>query len=126
VVLFIARGAPHDVPGAFDFLGYLPGRGHPVGLAPPPEPTADQMVVDHDFFQRQAGGSRRRRLGSSDGLDTDPDLTVVIADMNRAVHRLHRRVGEERNLVNRGLATGLFFTKRLWYWLLLISAAGLA
>jgi hypothetical protein len=46
--------------------------------------------------------------------------------MNRAVHRLHRRVGEERNLVNRGLATGLFFTKRLWYWLLLISAAGLA
>ncbi len=34
-----------------------------VDLQPPAEPAADQVIVNHDLFQRQAG-SLRRRLGS--------------------------------------------------------------
>ena len=40
-------------------------------------------------------------LGARDRLIADPDLAAVLADMDRAVHRLHCRVREERNLVGR-------------------------
>ena len=76
-------------------------RATPSTLQPPAEAAADQMIVDDDLVQRQAGGLRRRRLGARDGLAADPDLAAVLADMDRAVHRLHRRVREERNLVGR-------------------------
>ena len=72
-----------------------------IDLEPAAEAAADQMIVDHDLVQRQAGGLRGRRLGARDGLVADPDFAAVLADMDRAVHRLHRRVREERNLVGR-------------------------
>jgi hypothetical protein len=59
------------------------------------------MIVDHNLVQRQTGGLRRRRLGSCEDLVADPDLAVVLADMNRAVHRLHCRMREERHLIDR-------------------------
>ena len=34
-------------------------------------------------------------------LGADPDFAAVLTDMDRAVHRLHRRVREKRNLVDR-------------------------
>ena len=101
VVLDIFLAGPHDLHGTIDMLRDLDGASDAVGLEPPAEPAADQMVVDHDLVQRQAGGLRRRRLGARDGLAADPDFAAVLADMNRAVHRLHRRVREERNLVGR-------------------------
>ena len=82
-------------------LGDLDGASDAVDLEPPAEAAADQMIVDDDLVQRQAGGLRRRRLGAREGLGADPDFAAVLADMNRAVHRLHRRVREERNLVGR-------------------------
>ena len=51
--------------------------------------------------KRQTGGLRRGRLGPREGLGADPDFAAVLADMDRAVHRLHRRVREERNLIGR-------------------------
>jgi hypothetical protein len=39
-------------------------------------------------------------------LAADPDFAAVLADMNCAVHRLHRRVREERNLVRLHLGDG--------------------
>ena len=72
-----------------------------VGLQPPAEAAADQMIVHHDLVQRQARGLRGRRLGARHGLAADPDFAAVLADMDRAVHRLHRGVREERNLVGR-------------------------
>ena len=71
----------------------------PSDLQPPAKAAADQMIVDHDLVQRQTGGLRRRCLCACDGLGADPDFAAVLADMNRAVHRLHRRVREEGNLV---------------------------
>ena len=72
-----------------------------VGLQPPAKAAADQMIVDDDLLQRQAGGLCGRRLGARDRLAADPDFAAVLADVNRAVHRLHRGVREERNLVGR-------------------------
>ena len=79
----------------------LDGANDAVDLQPPAKAAADQMIVDHDLVQRQACGLRRRRLGARDDLAADPDFAAVLADMNRAVHRLHGRVREERNLVGR-------------------------
>jgi hypothetical protein len=58
VVLDIFLARPHDLDRTIDMLGDL----HRVGFQPPAEAAADQMVVDRDLVQRQAGGLRRRRL----------------------------------------------------------------
>jgi len=39
-----------------------------VDVQAPAKTAADQMIVNHDLVQRQAGGLRRRGLGSRDGL----------------------------------------------------------
>ncbi len=101
VVLDVFLAGPHDLDGAVDLLRDLDGAGDAIDLQPPAKAAADQMIVDHDLVQRQAGDLRRRRLGSRDDLGADPDFAAVLADMNRAVHRLHRGVREERNLVDR-------------------------
>ena len=82
-------------------LAISTARMTPSVSEPPAEAAADQMIVDDDLVQRQARGLRRRRLGARHRLAADPDLAAVLADMNRAVHRLHRGVREERNLVDR-------------------------
>ena len=101
VVLDVFLAGPDDLDGTVDMLGDLDGASDAIDLQPPAKAAADQMIVDHDLVQRQAGGLRRRRLGARDGLAADPDFAAVLADMNRAVHRLHRRVREERNLIGR-------------------------
>jgi hypothetical protein len=72
-----------------------------ISLQPPPEATTDQVIVDDDLIQRQAGRLRCRRLDARHGLAADPDFATVLADMNRAVHRLHGRVREEGEMVGR-------------------------
>jgi hypothetical protein len=99
VVLDVFLARPDDLDGAVDMLCDLNGANDAIDLEPPAKPAADQMIVDHDLVQRQAGGLGSRRLGSRDGLGADPDLAAVLAEMNRAVHRLHCRVRQERDLV---------------------------
>ena len=101
VVLDILLAGPHDFHWTVDMLGDLDGAGDVIGLQPPAEPSAEQMVVDHDLVQRQVRGLGHRRLGARHDLAAEPDLAAVLAQMNRAVHRLHRGVGEERHLVGR-------------------------
>ena len=101
-MLDVFLAGPHDLDGAVDVLARSGRRATtPSTLQPPAKAAADQMIVDHDLVQRQTCGLRRRRLGARDGLAADPDFAAVLADMNRAVHRLHRGVREERNLVGR-------------------------
>ena len=101
VVLDVFLAGPHDLHRAVDMLGDLDRADDAVGLQPPAEAAADQMIVDHDLVQRQARGLRGRRLDARDRLVADPDFAAVLADMHRAVHRLHRGVRQERNLVGR-------------------------
>src|ERR1700676_3066347 len=97
VVPDVFLAGPHDLDGAVDMLRDLDGAPDTVNLQPPAKATADEMIVDHHLVQRQGGDFRRRRLGARDGLVADPDFAAVLADMDRAVHRLHCGVREERN-----------------------------
>ena len=56
------------------------------------------MIVDHDPVHRQSGGLCSRGLSARDSLGADPDFTAILADMNRAVHRLHRGMRKEWEL----------------------------
>ena len=101
VVLDILLAGPHDLDGAVDLLRDLDRASDAIAFQPPAEATADQMIVEHDLLQRQAGDLRCRRLAARDRLVADPDFAAVLADVNGAVHRFHGRVGEKRNLVDR-------------------------
>jgi hypothetical protein len=81
--------------------GNLDGADCTVRLEPPAEAAADQMVVDHDLLGRQACGLGCHRLNPRHCLAADPDFARILAKVHRAIHRLHRRVREERNLIHR-------------------------
>ena len=72
-----------------------------VDLEPPAEAAAEQVVVDPDRVLRQPGDLGDHGLGQGRRLGADPDVAAVLADMDGAVHRLHRRMGEERQLIDR-------------------------
>ena len=98
-MLDVLLASPHDLQRAIDLLCDANGRDHHVGLEPAPEATADQMVVHGHFLDRQAGGLGRLRLNPRHDLGAGPDLAAVGLELNRAVQRLHRRMGEKRQLV---------------------------
>ena len=100
-MLDIFLAGPDDFYGTVDVLRDLDGANDAIDFQPPAKAAADQMIMDHDLFQRQSGGLRSRCLGSRDDLGADPDLAALLAEMDRAVHRFHRRMGEERQLVRR-------------------------
>ena len=99
IVLDVLLAGPHDLHRPVDLFGDANGRDHHVGLEPAPEAAADQMVVHGHFLDRQAGGLGRLRLNPRHDLGAGPDLAAVGLEMNRAVQRLHRRMGEKRQLV---------------------------
>jgi hypothetical protein len=101
VVLDVFLARPHDLDRTVNVFGDLNRASDAVDLEPPAESAADQVIVDRDFFQRQTGSLRRRRLGSRQHLGADPDFTAIVTDMDSAIHRLHRRVRQKRNLVDR-------------------------
>src|SRR6266403_36725 len=101
VVLDIFFARPDDLDWTIDMFGDLDSANDAIDLQTTTEAATDQMIVDYDLVQRQARGLRRRRLGSREDLVADPDFAAVLADMNCTVHRLHRGVREERNLISR-------------------------
>ena len=101
IVLDVLLAGPHDLDGAIDVFGDLDGADRAVGLQPPAEAAADQMIVHDDLLERQARGLRGHRLDARHGLAADPDFAFILADMHRAVHRLHGRVRQERHLIGR-------------------------
>src|SRR5262249_7934944 len=82
-----------------DMLRDLDGANDAVALEPAAKPTADKVIVVHDLVRWQARGFRRGRLDACNGLAADPDFAGVLANMHRAVHRLHRCMREKRELV---------------------------
>ena len=78
VVLDVFLARPHDLHGTIDLLGDLDGADRAVGLEPPAEAAADQMIVDDDLLGRQAGGLRSHRLDARDRLGADPDLAFIL------------------------------------------------
>src|ERR1700758_3783954 len=85
IVLDVFLARPDDLDGAVNVFGDLNGASDAVDFQPTAKPAADQVIVDHDFFQRQTRNPRRRGLGSPEDLAADPDLATILADMDRAV-----------------------------------------
>ncbi len=69
-------------------------------LESPAEAAANEMVVNLYRVFRQAGEVGDTILCPRRHLGADPDVAGVFRVMHRAVHRLHRGVGKERQLVN--------------------------
>src|ERR1700719_2015548 len=84
VVLDVFLARPDDFDGAVEMLRDVDGADDAVDLEPPAKAAADQMIVDHDLVQRQAGGLRCRGLGSRGDLRADPEFAAVLAYVNRA------------------------------------------
>jgi len=100
-VLDILFTGPNDLHRTLHLHGDLDSARDAVDLEPATEAATDQMIVDDDLVQRQSRGLCGGGLRSREGLAANPDFAAVLADVNRAVHRLHGRVREERNLVSR-------------------------
>ena len=101
VVLDVFLARPDDLDRTIDLLGDLDGANDAVDVEPPAESAADEVVVYDDLVQRHSGDLRRRGLRARDGLRADPDFALVLAHVDRAIHRLHRGVRQERHLVGR-------------------------
>src|SRR5262245_38532265 len=99
VMLNVFFPGPHDLHRAVDMLCALHGPRGTIGFQPPSKSAAEEMIVDYDLAYWQSGGACRRSLSARDSLGTDPHLTAVLADVDRAVHRLQRGVRKERELV---------------------------
>src|SRR5260221_12744868 len=82
VVLDIFLAGPYDLDGTVDLLRDLDGAGDTIGLQPPTEATADQMVVDHDLVQRQAGCLFGKGPGSRASPVADPEFAAGLGDTN--------------------------------------------
>src|SRR6516162_8299949 len=99
VMLDVLLARPDDLDWTVALFGDLDGANDAVALEPAAKPTADKVIVDHDLVRWQARGFRCGRLDACNGLAADPDFAGVLANMHRAVHRLHRYMREKRELV---------------------------
>ena len=85
-----------------DGLGNLHGLAHEVavGHRPPAEAAAQQRRVQRHLFRLQPGLLRRGVAVDGLELRADPDLAAVGPHVGDAVDRLHRRVGQVRQVVD--------------------------
>src|SRR5215813_7660880 len=100
IVLDVLLAAPDHLHRTIDVLGDLDGQHRAIGLQPSAEATANQMIVNFDRILWQAGEFGHQRLRERRRLCPDPNVATILLQMNGAVHRLHRRMGQERHLIN--------------------------
>jgi hypothetical protein len=104
VVLDVFLARVHDLHRAVDLLCHLHRANDAVDLETPAEASAEQVIVHGDTLQRQPGDLCCCRLGPREHLSANPDVAAVVAHVRRTVHRLHGRVCEKRNLIDRFMA----------------------
>ena len=91
-MLDVLLAAPDDFHRSIHLLCNLDGEDAAVDIQPSAEAAAEQMIVDLDCILRQAGELSNRGLGQGRRLGADPDVAAILAEMDGAVHRLHRRM----------------------------------
>src|SRR5258708_17552500 len=101
VVLNVFFARPDDLDRAADLLCHLNGTDDPVVLEATTETAAEQMVVDANLVQLEAGELRYDLLSHAGDLSADPDVAALLGQLHGAVHLLHRRVRQEWLLVHR-------------------------
>ncbi len=75
-----------------DGLRRLHGGNHHVGIETPAEAAAEPMLMYHDEFRIDPGGSRGDRAGARCELVAGIDVQDVALELRSGVHRLQRRV----------------------------------
>ena len=93
--------------------------------AAPAEAAAEVVSMDFAFVERDAGGFGQGRQRGLEVLRRHPGFGPVGRELDRAVHQLHRRVGEEGRRVDRLDFLGGFVDRlqrvavlaaRHWWW----------
>jgi hypothetical protein len=65
----------------------------------PAEGPADKLVVDDNLLRGQSGALRCDGLRAGRHLRANPHLADAVVHMDDAIHRLHRRMRQERHFV---------------------------
>ena len=76
-------------------------------IEPPPEPASEEMIVDGHPLDRQRGHLGHGLARAIGHLRSDPNVATVFANVDRAVHRLHCRVSQDRHAIRRLDAFGV-------------------
>jgi hypothetical protein len=97
-VLFVG---PDDFDWCADLFDDVCGLGDVIDLQPPAKAAIQKMAVNPDLVPRQPGRFADRRLGPGDDLVPNPDIAAVRAHLDGAIQRLHRRVRQIGNLIDR-------------------------
>src|SRR5579862_4176535 len=100
VMLDILFARPQHPQRPLDMSGDAGCEHDPVNLQAPPKTPADQMVVQKDLLASQAERRELRDRTIGD-LGAGPDLAIAVSPLQRAVHRLECRVGEEGLVIDR-------------------------
>src|ERR1700692_2459199 len=100
VVLNVFLATPHNLHRSAHVTRDLYREERAVMLESPAEAAADEMVVDLYRVFRRAGEGAETVWCPRRHLRADPDIAGVFRVVHGAVHRLHRGVGKERQLVN--------------------------
>ena len=100
VVLDVFLAGPDHLDRPAHVLRDLDRPHGPVVLEAAAESATQQMVVDAHLLALQTGELHDRRLREARNLRAGPDVAAFLRHTHGAVHRLHRRVGEERLLVD--------------------------
>ena len=101
VVLDVFLARPDHLHRPAHVLRDLHGAHGAVELEAAAESAAEQVIVDAHLLALQAGELHDGRLRDARNLRADPDVAAFLRQVHGAVHRLHRRVREERLLVDR-------------------------
>ena len=99
VVRHVVFTRPNQLDGGTDGFRRGDRRGYEIDLEAAAETATEQRRVHAHALRRQSGGLRRRRLGHLLHLGSDIKIAALGGHVGRAVHRFHRRVGEQRQFI---------------------------
>lgn len=100
-VLHVLFARPDHLDRSFDFTRNAHGLGDGIHIEAAPEASAQQVVVHLDFLYGQSRHLSRRGLRAGWHLGAQPDLADLRLQVHRAVHRLHRGLGQQGLLIER-------------------------
>ena len=101
VVLNILFARPNHLHRIVDSFGDPDRQPHRIFLQPSAKAAAKVLVMNDDLVGGQPGDLCRDGLGTHRNLCPHPDIAGIRAHMRHRIQRLHRRVGQHRQLVDR-------------------------
>src|SRR5262245_38884122 len=101
VVLDVFFATPDEFYRSIDLFGDFHRLCDEIDLEAATKAATEHVIVYYNLFEGQPGQLCRDGLRSAHDLDAYPDLAGVLAHIHRAVDRLHGRMRQKRNLIDR-------------------------